>query len=168
MYHKSTGKPGQTRSGKRFAINLDGNTISSVPEREASSGKSMMSTNERPARDKYSAESKTDKPEICPIYEGKGYSMWRQRLKILLAKEGLKSLFRDSEDEKRYIPLTEIQRENTMPEYNDMQDRGRCLIMERLNDYYLRRINPTLTVRQIVLKLDEENIATSKVGLMVM
>lgn len=107
------------------------------------------------------------KTEICPIYDGKGYSMWRQCLKLLLAKEGLKSPLHMSEDERKNMSLSENEREVEMSEYNDKQDKGRCLIMERLDDGHTRRIDPSFIVRQILERLDEENATTSKVGLMV-
>jgi len=58
-------------------------------------------------------------------------------------------------------------REETMKEYDDKQDKERCLIFERLDDTRMRRIDPTLTAFQIMEKLDQEHATTSAIGIMV-
>ena len=57
--------------------------------------------------------------------------------------------------------LSKEEREEQMPEYNLKQDKARCLIFERLNDTYLRRIDISHTIS----KLDNKNTTTYRIGL---
>jgi len=100
-----------------------------------------------------SGEKRKETYEICPIFNGKGYNEWRQRLKLLFARKGLKRLLRETDEEINYQKLGEMERETQMEEYDSKQDRARCLIIERLDDYRLHRINPTLTALQIMKAL---------------
>ena len=86
--------------------------------------------------------------EICPVFEGKGYVEWRQRLKILLAREGFKSPLRDSEDARKYVKLTETNRELKMSDYDDKQDKGRCFILERLDSNHIMSNRRSITNSQ--------------------
>ena len=81
-------------------------------------------------------------------------------------REGLKRLLRETDEEINYQRLDEMERETQMEEYDSKQDQARCLIIERLDDYRLRRINPTLTALQIMKVLDNEYNTTSTIGLM--
>jgi hypothetical protein len=107
------------------------------------------------------------KSEVCPVFSGKGYAKWKQRLKLLFAREGIKSVLRDSDNKKKYVSLNEKDREEKMADYNDLQDKARCLIFERLDNSRIRHINPSLTARQMIAKLDTEYAATLTIGLMV-
>jgi len=66
-----------------------------------------------------------------------------------------------------YINLSVTDRETEMEEYDEKQDKGRYLIFERLDDSRVRHIDPMITVRQMMNKLDIEHETTSAVSLMV-
>ena len=56
---------------------------------------------------------------------------------------GLKKLLRPTEEEMKYQDLLEDKREKVMEEYNSKQDdKGRCLIVQRISDTLMQKLNP--------------------------
>lgn len=71
-----------------------------------------------------------------------------------------------SKEELEYRWLTEDERETQMEDYDSKQNRVRCLIIERLDDRRLKKIDPTLTALQIVNLLDSESNTASSLDLL--
>ena len=94
---------GRTRSGKKFTITTTGEIQVPVTSfEETVPPKVMEKVNNTQER----------KTEICPVFCGKGYIEWKQRLKLLFARKGLKSLLRDSDDEQKCQTIGNGERRN--------------------------------------------------------
>jgi len=81
---------GHTRAGTKYTISPSGEIQIPVSNFGESHTPSSSERNNKMSNNKIT-EKKDNKPEICPVFRGKGYAEWKQRLKMLLAKEGLKS-----------------------------------------------------------------------------
>ncbi len=93
--------------------------------------------------------------------------LWRYRVVRALAVENHKEFLIETEDEVRYLKLSEENRLKEMAEFDTKMEKGISIITDRLENKFLDRIRNCATVSKMMNVLDQEHRITTKVGLVV-
>lgn len=153
------------RSGfvKSLEMGSKDNDTDPILDKDKREEECEMKPSEKAAPFQPRRNSKEYNPEA--IFSGRDYEEWRARLTTALAKEGVRRVLRDSNEEKQFRQLSAADREEKMEEFVDRQEIAKSVLYERLDNVQLRKIRNCVTVRDMVEKLDKEYRVNSKVGL---